>query len=430
MPLRSALPLLRSALPPSRSALPSPRSALTVHASCSAPCTPPRSALPPLRSALPSPRSALTVHASCSAPRTPPPPGRSVLFAKFSVYPSIHLLSSSFLWLFASYSQSFITKTLDKTEKTGKICICQQYLQKCYIFIFCVKILLLSCIVLVHIVSWRSVTGQLTESEVDDLMQKERTIRHMINLSFTAALTLGASITAMAGQVHGNVDEIQEDAISGWAWDEETPEETPEVSVAIADSTGAIVQEASGVADIQRDDVAACGYGSGLCGFSIPLDWSSLPDGTYTVRTTVDGQPVGNDRPYYKGVPPIRSMGIFKTTGYCQCRSCSAGWGRLTSTGTVARPHDRRGSPGDPLRDQGDDQRQYLHSRGLWRRRPGRSYRHLLQYPQRSPQPGSTIRGGLSRWRVTEKDDGDKAGTTGALKDRAPGQKRRGRRKM
>ncbi len=167
-------------------------------------------------------------------------------------------------------------------------------------------------------------------------MQKERTIRHMINLSFTAALTLGASITAMAGQVHGNVDEIQEDAISGWAWDEETPEETPEVSVAIADSTGAIVQEASGVADIQRDDVAACGYGSGLCGFSIPLDWSSLPDGTYTVRTTVDGQPVGNDRPYYKGVPPIRSMGIFKTTGYCQCRSCSAGWGRLTSTGTVA----------------------------------------------------------------------------------------------
>ena len=140
-------------------------------------------------------------------------------------------------------------------------------------------------------------------------MQKERTIRHMINLSFTAALTLGASITAMAGQVHGNVDEIQEDAISGWAWDEETPEETPEVSVAIADSTGAIVQEASGVADIQRDDVAACGYGSGLCGFSIPLDWSSLPDGTYTVRTTVDGQPVGNDRPYYKGVPPIRSMG-------------------------------------------------------------------------------------------------------------------------
>ena len=30
------------------------------------------------------------------------------------------------------------------------------------------------------------------------------------------------------------------------------------------------------------------------------------------------------------------SLGVFKTTGYCPCRSCSAGWGRNTCTGAVA----------------------------------------------------------------------------------------------
>ena len=30
------------------------------------------------------------------------------------------------------------------------------------------------------------------------------------------------------------------------------------------------------------------------------------------------------------------SLGDFKTTGYCPCRHCSAGWGRSTSTGAVA----------------------------------------------------------------------------------------------
>jgi 3D (Asp-Asp-Asp) domain-containing protein len=30
------------------------------------------------------------------------------------------------------------------------------------------------------------------------------------------------------------------------------------------------------------------------------------------------------------------SLGIFKTTAYCPCKGCSEGWGRHTSTGTVA----------------------------------------------------------------------------------------------
>ena len=33
------------------------------------------------------------------------------------------------------------------------------------------------------------------------------------------------------------------------------------------------------------------------------------------------------------------SLGVFKTTGYCPCKSCSAGWGRNTCTGAVASAH-------------------------------------------------------------------------------------------
>ena len=33
----------------------------------------------------------------------------------------------------------------------------------------------------------------------------------------------------------------------------------------------------------------------------------------------------------------LQSLGTFKTTAYCPCRSCSEGWGRRTSTGAVAQ---------------------------------------------------------------------------------------------
>lgn len=160
--------------------------------------------------------------------------------------------------------------------------------------------------------------------------------KQLLNLLFAAAFMPGAGISAMAAEVHGNVDEIQDGAVSGWAWNAETPEESPEVSAAVFDHSGTMVEELVTVADIQRDDVASCGYGSGACGFSIPVDWKSLPDGAYTVRVTADGQTVGGDRQYIKGAPRLRSLGVFKTTGYCPCGKCSAGWGRNTSTGAIA----------------------------------------------------------------------------------------------
>ncbi len=33
----------------------------------------------------------------------------------------------------------------------------------------------------------------------------------------------------------------------------------------------------------------------------------------------------------------LKSLGIFRTTGYCPCYQCSEGWGRSTSTGAIAK---------------------------------------------------------------------------------------------
>ncbi|MDO5417575.1 MAG: 3D domain-containing protein [Lachnospiraceae bacterium] len=167
-------------------------------------------------------------------------------------------------------------------------------------------------------------------------MKTMKITKYLINILFTAVFVLGLSFSAMAAQIHGNVDDIHEASISGWAWNAETPDIPVSVTVTILDDAGNFLREESVTADIQRDDVAASGYGSGICGFNIPMDWSEFPDGTYTIHVSADGQPIGSDRHYYKGQAPVRSLGVFKTTGYCPCYSCSEGWGRSTSTGAVA----------------------------------------------------------------------------------------------
>lgn len=158
----------------------------------------------------------------------------------------------------------------------------------------------------------------------------------LIQMIAAAVLSLGLSITALAAQVHGNVDEIHEDSISGWAWDAQAPDVPLTVQITITDAQGRLIHQETAEASLQRDDVAASGYGSGACGFSLPVDWSGLPDGAYIVQVTAAGQTIGGTRQYYKGQPALRSLGVFKTTGYCPCDSCSGGWGRLTSTGAVA----------------------------------------------------------------------------------------------
>ena len=141
--------------------------------------------------------------------------------------------------------------------------------------------------------------------------------KYLFQIILAATLTLGFRFTAMAAQIHGNVDEIHEDSISGWAWDAETPDVPLTVQVSVTDRSGNLVFQQTAEASIQRDDVFASGYGSGACGFLVPVDWTGLPDGSYTVLVTTADQVIGGTQQYYKGQASLRSLGIFKTTGYC-----------------------------------------------------------------------------------------------------------------
>lgn len=160
--------------------------------------------------------------------------------------------------------------------------------------------------------------------------------KYLFQIILAAALTLSFRFTAMAAQIHGNVDEIHEDSISGWAWDASNPDVPLTVQVSVTDRSGNLVFQQTAEASIQRDDVSASGYGNGACGFLVPVDWTGLPDGSYTVLVTTADQVIGGTQQYYKGQASLRSLGIFKTTGYCPCQRCSEGWGRSTSTGAIA----------------------------------------------------------------------------------------------
>ncbi len=102
-----------------------------------------------------------------------------------------------------------------------------------------------------------------------------------------------------------------------------------------------------------RSDLEENGVGNGRHGFRINMNWDALADGTYVVEGTVDGKALSNPKTYVKGETAqtstentsaeeshehtgLKSLGFFRTTGYCPCKQCSEGWGRRTSTGTIA----------------------------------------------------------------------------------------------
>ena len=116
----------------------------------------------------------------------------------------------------------------------------------------------------------------------------------------------------------GHLDSIDGNKVSGWAWN-----------------------SAAAEADIERNDLKESGIGNGAHGFEIMIDWSSIPDDTYMIKLSVNGTALPLAYQYNTATKIIKnatlvSLGTFKTTAYCPCRSCSEGYGRLTKTGTQA----------------------------------------------------------------------------------------------
>ena len=169
-------------------------------------------------------------------------------------------------------------------------------------------------------------------------------LRLTISVLLTIIAMLLNTVCAFAATAKnsGHLDSIDGNKISGWAWNSAAPNTPVSVTVTVSDShTGDVLLTETADADIERDDLKTSGIGNGNHGFEIMIDWSSIPSDTYMIKLSVNGSalPVAYQYNSQTGIlknASLVSLGTFKTTAYCPCKSCSEGYGRLTSTGTRA----------------------------------------------------------------------------------------------
>ena len=89
----------------------------------------------------------------------------------------------------------------------------------------------------------------------------------------------------------GHLDSIDGNKVSGWAWNSAAPDTPVSVTVTVVNAhTGDSLLAETATADIERDDLKTSGIGNGAHGFEIMIDWSSIPDNTYMIKLSVNGQ--------------------------------------------------------------------------------------------------------------------------------------------
>lgn len=184
------------------------------------------------------------------------------------------------------------------------------------------------------------------------------------------------SIMALAAGPTGTLTEVNDTQITGWAWDEAHKGDAIPVELHIyKDYSGEPAKVVTVQAGEYNSDVQKL-IGDGNHGFSYPIDLKELGGSSYKVeayavsgesKTLLPGVMEYNPRtgtskeaenssgeigpgipkkapepepeaaqeePSPTGYKKGPSLGIFKTTGYCPCKKCSAGSG-LTYSGTV-----------------------------------------------------------------------------------------------
>ena len=179
-------------------------------------------------------------------------------------------------------------------------------------------------------------------------MNLKRNFTFFIILCLTMIFWCGS---AFAASYEGKVDGGSGNTITGWAWDASAPDSPVDVTLSVVKvSDQSVVFTNTVTADQYRQDLETNGKGNGNHSFAITVDWSSLEDVEYQIQVTAGGITLSGALYYLSGsysqVPSSISsltsagqatyLGSFKTTAYCPCRACSEGWGRHTSTGTVA----------------------------------------------------------------------------------------------
>ena len=173
---------------------------------------------------------------------------------------------------------------------------------------------------------------------------KFKFIRNILLGAFTTAMISAFTGTNAMAATPGNLDEADDYTISGWAWDSQNPDTAVEVHLYIyEDGDREPAEILTVIADEQRDDlIGICG--NGAHGFSYSIDWSSMNGLSYRIEAyaiTAAGPVKLNGDARYSAeaeadTEGLVSLGTFKTTAYCPCKSCSRGWGRKTSSGVSA----------------------------------------------------------------------------------------------
>ncbi|MCI8659092.1 MAG: phosphatase [Lachnospiraceae bacterium] len=172
-------------------------------------------------------------------------------------------------------------------------------------------------------------------------------------LMLMTILLQSSVIITYAEPLNGYFDQMEDGVIVGWGWEPDSPNTIVPIHVTVTrEETSQIVGDFHPNASIYREDLSENQIGHGMHGFRIQMDWDSLPDGVYRIEGQVNGKSFGNALSYVKGEPapakePVvqeaalptasRSLGTFRTTGYCSCSRCSGKWGKRTSTGAIPR---------------------------------------------------------------------------------------------
>ena len=169
-------------------------------------------------------------------------------------------------------------------------------------------------------------------------------IRLTVSVLFAILMMLFSTVCAFAKtpKFSGNLDSIEGNIISGWAWNSSSPNTPVSVTVTITNAhTNAVLLTETVSADIARDDLETSGIGNGAHGFETSINWSSIPAESYMIKLSVGSTSLPVTYQYSSQTKTLTkaslvSLGTFKTTAYCPCRICSEGYGHLTSTGTHA----------------------------------------------------------------------------------------------
>lgn len=153
------------------------------------------------------------------------------------------------------------------------------------------------------------------------------------------------TVPAMASpNLIGSLDIFDGKQLSGWMYDPADHSATPEVHILISNATtGEPVEMITTKTEYKRN-VPLTGIPTDTSlGFLTSFDTSSLPDGSYGAAAYKNGQKFSNTVYYVKGNAAnglngknIKSLGQYRLTAYCPCRSCSEGWGSHTSSGAIA----------------------------------------------------------------------------------------------